>query len=239
MANISRVRANVVKDEEETEAPRSRAVESDSSDGFATGFAPRRRASEDQKREHVESTYLALAGRGKRIIKVLDSQPIRFQRHYIQSRGKYVTCALPKEECPLSLAGHKFSWAYMLNVVDIEDNPEEVKTWTFGPEVAGQFQDIIEDAKIKGLDTTPLDHPDVYFEVYHYKVEGRTAPSTKVNFTRARYLDEEYGLLALNENDLADLSEKRYDKRAVFISTPSFLERAADELTPNDLKSRS
>lgn len=232
MASISRVRANTTQAEES--APTAPTDEDEGPSGFTTGFAPRRRASDDKKTEYVKADYLVLRDNGKRIVKVLDAQPIRFQRHYINSRGGYTTCALPKDECPLSQAGHPFAWGYMLNVVDLKNDPQKVVTWTFGPEVATQLQDIIEDAKIKGLDSTPIDHPDVYFEVYHYKVEGRTAPSTKVNFTRAKYLEDEYGLLPLNEEELAELGTKRYGKSSVFISTPSYLEKIADELTPND-----
>lgn len=226
MANISRVRANVVKDEEETETSRPAKTSN-----FNTGFAPRADKNEERT-EHVKSDYLVLKDNGKRLIKVLDEQPFRFQRHYIQSRRGYVACNLPAAECPLSQAGHKFSWAYMLNVVDLNADPEKVITWTFGPEAADQIQEILEDKEFA------LNDLALYFEVYHHKVPNRQAPATKVQFVRAKYLEEEYGLLPLNENEIGDLESKMYGSDAVFVSTKSYLQTVADDLLPSDMPTK-
>lgn len=229
MAKISRVRADVADDEQDSTEDERPAKSS----GFASGWGTRQRSSEERT-ERVQAPYLKLKDNGKRIVKILSAEPnVRFQRHYIKSRHAYVTCALAPADCPLSQAGHKFSWAYLLNVIDMDDDPTEVKTWTFGPEVAGQLQDIAEDKEL------PINDIGAYFEVYHYKQPGKTAPSTKVQFIRGKYIEDEYGLLPLNESEIEELEGKQYGKETLFISTESFLENAAEELLPTDLAKRS
>jgi len=229
MAKVSRVRANApVEDENTTESEETTTKVS----RVATGWGGSRNKDDEERPAHVKSDYLVLKDNGKRVIKVLDEAPFRFQRHYVQSRRGYVACNLPAAECPLSQAGHKYAWGYMLNVVDLKGYPEKVLTWTFGPEAADQIQEILEDKELA------LNDEGLYFEVYHHKVPNRQAPATKVQFVRAKYLEDEHGLLPLNAAEIAELEEKMYGSDAVFLSTRKFLEGVAEELQPSDFPNR-
>jgi hypothetical protein len=116
-----------------------------------------------------------------------------------------------------------------MNVVDLIDDPTEVKTWTFGTEVSSQLQNIIEDKEVN------LDDEGSYFEVKHVKVAGRSAPGTNVAFLRSRYLIEEHSLEPLNEEEIAELNEDRFGGEVVYINTLDYLEDVAADVVPGDL----
>ena len=115
-----------------------------------------------------------------------------------------------------------------MNVVDMADDPTEVKTWTFGTEVSSQLQSIAEEK-------AALDDIGSYFEVKHVKVAGRSAPGTNVGFLRSRYLVEEHSLEPLNEDEILELNEDRYGAEIVYINTEDYLEDVAADVVPGDL----
>lgn len=193
-------------------------------------------AKQEERQETVKAPILKLKDAGTRILKLLDAAPpVKYQRHYINSKKRYYTCL--RSGCPLCAltppAGRKklrASWTFVMNVVDMADDPEEVKTWTFGTEVSSQLQDIAEDKDIA------LDAEGSYFEVKHTKVAGRDAPSTKVSFLRARYLIEEHSLEPLNEEEIAELNEGRFGAEVVYINTLDYLEDVASEVQTTDFQ---
>jgi len=117
----------------------------------------------------------------------------------------------------------------MMNVIDMGE-PEVVRTWTFGNEVAQQLQEFAEEEL-----TSPLDRDNLYFQVYHIKVPGRKAPGTTVLPLKARYLQEDYAIEPLNEDELARLKSNLYGDEILFPWTTRKIEEAAADLTPNDL----
>ena len=129
----------------------------------------------------------------------------------------------------MCIAGVRASWTFVLNVVDVIDDPTEVKTWTFGTEVSSQLQNIIEDKEVN------LDDIGSYFEVKHVKVAGRSAPGTTVSFLRSRYLIEEHSLEPLNDEEIAELNEDRFGAQIVYINTSDYLEDIAGDVVPGDL----
>lgn len=215
-------------DDEATARPARTATRSAVSSGWG--------AREEERQETVKAPILKLKDNGTRILKLMDAAPpVKYKRHYINSKKRYYTCLL--NDCPLCAltppTGRKklrASWTFVMNVVDMADNPEEVKTWTFGTEVSSQLQDIAEDKEIA------LDDEGSYFEVKHIKVAGREAPGTNVSFIRARYLADEHSLEPLNEEELAELNEELFGAEVVYVNTVDYLEDVASEIQATDFQ---
>jgi hypothetical protein len=187
-------------------------------------------AKQEERQETVKSPVLKLKDNGTRVIKALNAlPPVKYKRHYVKSKNRYYTCIKTADtQCPLCLAGVRASWTFMINVVDLADDPNEVKTWTFGTEVSSQLQDIAENK-------AALDAIGTYFEVRHVKVAGRSAPSTSVSFLRARDLTDDHSLEPLNEEEIAELNEGRFGAEVVYINTADYLEDVANDVVPGDL----
>lgn len=215
--------------EEETPRP-TRPVRSAVSSGWG--------AKQEERAETVKAPNLVLKDNGTRVIKILDEMPpVKYKRHYINSKNRYFTCL--QTGCPLCAATPpdgrmklRASWTFIMNVVDMADGPDddgvwEVKTWTFGNEVAGQLESI-------ATSKAALDDEQSYFEVKHVPVAGRKAPRTDVSFIRGRYIMDEHSLQPLNENEIALLLEDRYGAEVVQINDTEYLEDIASEVVVTD-----
>jgi hypothetical protein len=180
----------------------------------------------EERRETVKAPNLILKDKGKRIIKILDEQPpVKYKRHYLKSTRRYYTCL--QVECPLCAEGVRAGWTFMLNVIDMTDDPSEVKAWTFGNEVATQLQSHAEDRD--------LTDPKWYFHVYHEKIANRDAPGTRVLPLKARDVEEDYGIQALTIDELAALdNDELYGEEIVFLSSASYLEEIAAGVVETD-----
>lgn len=179
----------------------------------------------EERTENVKAPNLVLKDKGKRIVKVLDDMPpVKYKRHYLNSKKRYYTC--PQVDCPLCEAGIRASWTFVMNVIDMVDNPSEVKVWTFGNEVSAALQSLGE--------TKALDDSTQYFEVYHEKIANRDAPATRVQRLKARDLPDDYDLEPLNEDEISILKDQRYGEEVVFMSTISYLETVAEDLVRGD-----
>lgn len=187
-------------------------------------------AKQEERQETVKAPVLKLKDAGTRVVKTLNDSPaVKYKRHYVKSKNRYYTCIkTPDVSCPLCEAGVRASWTFMMNVIDMADDPTEVKTWTFGTEVSSQLQDVAENK-------AALDAPTTYFEVRHVKVAGRSAPSTSVSFLRARDLVDDHGIEPLNEEEIAELSEELYGAEVVYINTADYLEDVAADVVSGDL----
>jgi len=193
-------------------------------------------APKQEQRDTVKAPYLKLSEKkgnewvpnGKHIVKLLTDEPsLNYFEHYVNSTGKRYIC--PGQPCSLCKAGHRAGYRFMMNIVDME-MPETVITWTFGNEVSQQLQAFAEDDI-----TYPLNRENLYFQVYHIKVEGRQAPGTKVLPLKARDLQEDYGVEPLTGDELAELSESLYGDEILFFWSARKIEEAAMDLTAKDL----
>jgi hypothetical protein len=223
---------------EKEDAP-SRPARTATSSAVSSGWG----AKQEERTETVKAPILKLKDNGTRILKLLDAAPpVKYKRHYINSKKRYYTCL--REECPLCAltppAGRKklrASWTFVMNVVDMADDPTEVKTWTFGTEVSSQLQQLAEDkSETPEKAKTFLSDSGSYFEVKHIKVAGREAPGTNVAFLRSRYLIEEHSLEPLNEEELYDLEEEKFGPEVVYVNTLDYLEDVASEVQTTDFQ---
>jgi hypothetical protein len=126
-----------------------------------------------------------LKDKGKQIIKLLDEvPPVKYKRHYVNSKKRYYTCT--QQECPLCAVGVRASLTFMMNVVNLTEDPSQVLAYTFGTEVATQLQSLADDGDLTDANR--------YFQVYHEKIANRDAPATRVQKLKARDLEEDYGI---------------------------------------------
>lgn len=180
----------------------------------------------EDRPEVVKAPILKLKDNGKRIVKLLDEMPpVKYKRHYLNSTKRYYTCT--QNECPLCIEGVRSSWTFAMNIVDMADDPGEVKTWTFGTEVATQLQTFAEDLPLDGLNR--------YFHVYHEKLPNRDAPATRVLPLKARDLQEDFGIEPLNESEIEALLDERFGGEVVYLNTNSHLEEIAAGVLKSDL----
>lgn len=240
MAKISRSRVSDAVDEVEDtveDAAPERPTRSARSSAVSSGWG----AKQEEREETVKAPILKLKDNGTRILKLLDAAPpIKYKRHYLNSKKRYYTCL--RDECPLCAltppSGRKklrASWTFVMNVIDMADDPEEVKTWTFGTEVSSQLQQIAEDkSDSPEAAKTFLSDEGSYFEVKHIKVAGREAPGTNVAFLRSRYLIEEHSIEPLNEEELAELEQETFGPEVVYVNTLDYLEDVASEVQTTD-----
>jgi hypothetical protein len=208
--------------EQEEQAPR--AFKRTTRPAVSSGWG----AKQEERAETVKAPPLKLKDNGTRILKLLDGEPaVKYKRHFVNSKNRYYTCL--QNDCPLCKVGVRASWTFIMNVVDLIDDINEVKIWTFGNEVSSQLQNIIEDKEVN------LNDIGSYFEVRHVKVAGRSAPGTSVSFLRGRYLQDEYSMEPLTEDEVAELSEGVYGAEVVYINDADYLEDVAADVVPGDL----
>ena len=176
--------------------------------------------------ERVKAPYLVLKNNGKRIVKILDDQPMKYKRHYVASRRGFFNC---EGGCPKCEVGMKVSYGYSVNVVDMAE-PTEVKIWSFGPEVERRLRSFLDDER----EEFRPDGIRRYFHVYHQAVEGRNAPSTQVDPMKDTDLQEDYNMEPLSEFDLNELMGECFGAEAITFYADSFLQGVADELQDKD-----
>lgn len=178
------------------------------------------------KREVVRAPYLDVKN-GKLIIKFLDEEPfVNFQQHYVASIKHYFTCALSvagNTSCPLCSAGHKTTQQFRMNVIDM-DEPDTVKTWTFGWTVASILQGLSEDKA--------LNDPNRYFHVWRTKPQNGGAFTYTVNPMKARDLTEDHGIEPLHESVLDDF--ELFGPETLWIDDMKRLQEAANGLLDSD-----
>lgn len=209
---------STVEDTPQDAAPRRTARRVQSSGPIQSGWG----APAQQRRETVKAPYLTVSTK-KVLIKILEDAPaVRYEQHYIKSLNKYFTCTSTEDElCPLCNVGHNPSRKFMMNVVDME-TPDTVSTWSFGPQVAQLLQEHMENKP-----KFPLTDENTYFFVWRVK-GANDRWENRIEFVRARDVQEEYDIVPLTENELDELSENLYGEETVFIPSEKMLREAAN-----------
>lgn len=173
--------------------------------------------------------YLKLWQNGKRVVKIMQDEPeLRYFEHYIRSaKNKRYFCP-GKDICPLCAVGHPAGIRFMINVVDMEE-PDVVRTWSFGTTVAAQLQAFIEEKR-----TSPLNRLDLYFQVYHVQNPGKDAPDTVVMPVSYNDLSEYWDITPLTAEHISELEEGLHGEDSLWKWTEKKLQEAADNLKPSD-----
>lgn len=175
----------------------------------------------EERTESVKADFLDLRD-GRKLVKFLDAiPPVRFARHYVG--GRFHNCPeslgeLPEgESCPLCDKGNRPSQAFLMNVLDLTEGPDnsgiwKVKTYTFGVEVRNQLLSFLEDEhKFPSLDDEKW-----YWEIKSVKDNATNRKSTKIMPVKLRDLQDDYGIEPLTQDEFDEALEGRYDERSIF-----------------------
>lgn len=184
------------------------------------------------KRETVKAPYLDIS-KGAKLIKFMDEIPVvRFSRHWIPGQG-YSNCPTSigtEDTCPLCKADHRPGQAFLMNVIDMTEGPNnagefEVKTYTFGVEVRNQLISFLEDER----KFPSLDNEKCYWEIRQVTDSSSGRKSTKILPVKARDLPDDFDLEPLTLEEL-DAIETRYGVESIFSPYLSKLEDIARNL---------
>lgn len=201
---------------------RSKAVSS----GWGSG------GGSQEKRDTVKAPYLDIS-KGAKLIKFMDEiPPVRFERHWVPGQG-YSNCpkSLGTEDtCPLCAADHRPGQAFLMNVIDLTDGPNnagdfEVKTYTFGVEVRNQLLSFLEDER----KFPALNDEKCYWEIRQVTDSATKRKSTKILPVKARDLPDDFDLEPLTFDELEAI-ETRYGVESIFSPYLSKLEDIARNL---------
>lgn len=202
--------------------------------GVNRGWGASGGGSSEAKRETVRATYLAVS-KEKRIIRFVDDSPaVRFNRHYVGGRYQNCPASLGVLEdglkCPLCEAGHSPNAAYMINVIDLSEGPNddgtwEIKTFTFGKEVHDNLLSFLEEDKYD-----PINQPRWYWHVFQVGGNGERK-STKIMPLRDRDVQEDYGIEPLSQEEIDEIAAgDLYDEKSIFAPYVSALKKIAETL---------
>jgi hypothetical protein len=195
-------------------------------------------APQSQRRETVSAPYLDV--KEAKVIKILSEMPDLFYLQHFMGPGKApVMCyasgkanpelEIAKEkmaesnaaglgDCPICTeAPSSASYGFLLNVVDMTEDGDKVRKWTFG----NNFKNILE-SLAQEKRTSPLNretdeegkYRPLYFRVHQAKVNG--AWQSTVHPLKADDLRDDYDLEPLTEEQVEAFQEKKYGEEVMF-----------------------
>ena len=158
------------------------------------------------------------------LIAFLDNEPFAvYREHWIERPGKKSFICIEKD-CPLCDAGdNRPRVKTVFNVVELrDDEAPKVVIWTTAPRLTGQLASLDADEKVGPLTKG-------YWSI------KRTGEGTKTTYNispvKERDLQEDWGVLPLNDDEFAALESEAYDTSAITFSTKQQLREVARELT--------
>lgn len=187
--------------------------------GMRSGWGAPREA----RRETVKAPYLDFKkGDSSKVVAILNDQPVvNWKRHYVKSANQMFYCHWDDDRgCPLCDAGHRSSWVYRINCVELNDNAEEVRVWDFGWKISQSLEAM--SAK------KPVNDVKRYFDLTHVKGSGVTVIPLGVEALR-----EEYDMEPLDPEERKALEAKSYDDSSVFINSWDQVAQIARRIDPD------
>jgi hypothetical protein len=229
--NASPVTADVeenVSDPSDVDQPHEQAVKRSSrpitiGDGWGTP--------QEERREVVKAPYIDFKkGSSKKLVKVLEFKPTaQWKQHYVPSqRFPFLYCL--QDDCPLCDEGHKSAWNFLLSVVEMNDNINEVRRWTFSWPVMETLRDSSVPL-IEGGKSIAVNDPNRYFLLTHVPGTG-----VQVVPVKGTDLEDDFNIIPLTDEQLATLSETSYGAETIFTQTASQLAAVANGLKDTDFQ---
>ncbi|MGW0060328.1 hypothetical protein ACWDTT_10420 [Streptosporangium sandarakinum] len=159
------------------------------------------------------------------VVKFLNNEPFAvYHQHWIpEAQGKKSYVCL-EQDCPLCDIGDDARLQIAFNVISFA-NPRkpELLVWNTGSRLA---------QKLEGLDsndkTGPIDREDLYWAVS--KTGTGTATQYNLQAIKARDL-EDWDVEALDEDELAEFDERKFDSSSVKEPSRETLEELVDEIS--------
>lgn len=199
-------------------------------------------APQPPRRDVVKAPYLDLSS-GSKIVKLLSSEPdLWYLQHFLGPGKAPVMCyrsgsanpdltiaqermaeseAAGLGECPICTANNfEATYGYMINVIDMTEDGDTVRKWTFG----NQFKNILM-AQSQDPTTSPLNRETVtingvekyrplYWKIGQSKVSGAWIYSARdLSVTDLR---DNYDIEPLNEDEVKEFQKKKYGEEVMF-----------------------
>lgn len=194
----------------------------------------------------VQAPFLDLR-QGTHIVKILNESPtVRYLQHFVGKGKPPAICyrsdldevedyftelkeAGSPEGCPLCDVGNNPSYGYLINVVDLSEDPDKVLKWTFGKTVKDQLVSFTED-KVTSPLNRETDDEGRYRPLY-WKIK-QTAGSdgrrqVQINPLKQVDVEEDYDTVILSEYQVKELEEKSYGAETLFINYPGKMKEFA------------
>ncbi len=226
---------------EEPKSAASTARRSFSGGGWGAPSSP--------KRETVKAAWLDTKS-GTRVIKILNDEPTVWYLQHFVGKGKppvicyrspIAACEEYKKEtdneCPLCEVGASASYGYLINVIDLTEDNDTVRKWTFGRMISDQLRSFAEEPATSPLNRETDDqgrYRPLYWMVRQTKSDGKT--QTMISPLKAADLRDDYDIEPPTEDQIETLAEKSYGDEALFISMPNKMKEFAKgyEAAQND-----
>ncbi len=190
------------------------------------------------RREVVKAPYLDLKS-GAKIVKILSEMPDLFYLQHFIGQGKPpVTCyrsgkinpemTIAQEkmaeseaegygDCPMCTVNAPASYGFLLNVVDLTEDGDTVRKWTFGSVIKNQLLALTEEARTSPLNRETDDqgrYRPLYWRVQQSKVNGSNVFSiTPLKDTDVR---DDYDIEPPTEDQVTEFAEKKYGEEVMF-----------------------
>jgi hypothetical protein len=223
---------------EETEAPASRVNRSTRGAGWGSPSKERAKT--------VQAPFLDLRT-GTHIVKILNDAPtVRYLQHFVGKGKPPAVCyrsdldevedyfkelkdAGSGKGCPLCDVGNDPSYGYLINVVDLSEDDDEVRKWTFGKTVKDQLVSFIEDPVTSPLNRETDDQGRYRPLYWKIKQTAGTDGRRQIQITPLKQADveDDYDKVILPESQVKELEEKSYGAETLFINYPAKMKEFA------------
>lgn len=217
---------------EETEASAPRVNRSTRGAGWGSPSKERAKT--------VQAPFLDLRT-GTHIVKILNAEPtVRYLQHFVAQGKPPVVCYRSDidevEEyykecgdiCPMCEEGHQPSYGYLINVVDMSEDPDKVLKWTFGKTVKDQLVSFLEEKVTSPLNRETDDegrYRPLYWKIKQTSTDGRR--QVQITPLKQADVEEDYDTVILSEERVKELEDKSYGSETLFINYPAKMKEFA------------
>lgn len=181
-------------------------------------------APREERRETVKAPFLDFKkGDSSKVVAILNEEPVaHWKRHFVRSLNQMFYCYHEDKDrgCPLCDVGHRSSWVYRINTVELNDNVDEVRTWDFSWKTAQALQAM--------ASKRALNDAKRYFDLTHVKGQGVTVIPVGVEA-----LQEDYDMEPLELEQRKALEAKSYGDDTIFINSWDQVAQAARKIDPD------
>lgn len=191
----------------------------------------------EDREERKSAPYINFGKQsGTKILRVVHDGPqAEYKRHFVKSANKMFYCPKGEDEdnfCALCDKGHTSRWVFRFNVVEMNDDPTEVRTWDLGWKDAESLMNLAAEEQQVPVDEVKLNSPELYWKVIYTRGSGNTLIPLDIHT-----IEKKHNMMALTDNEIEELEETSYGLETVFKNGDKYLREAASALTDSDTKS--
>lgn len=176
-----------------------------------------------QERTSYASNFKIKEGEAH-FIKFLDEEPFdSYYRHWLRGLQGRQTFACLRSECPLCDIGDSPTYIMLFNIVDMEQR-DEVLVWEASPQPSGVMEEFVTAGKF-----APINRTDLYWQISKKKGSNGFIAYSALPI-KSRDLAEDEEIIPLGIEELAKLTEKRYDSEVIRVDSRDALRDVVQNL---------